>query len=387
MKIDNVILCSIFIFASILTFSSLSIAEEPGDYWLQLTESQRINYLVGYVQGADPAVDVSKQYKGTVFEDLLYSSQKLRKGIIKRVTKLYENKKNKLIIWKSMILLVCSELLGESKDIVEERLLMFRELYRQHFGQKYTRAGDSWLSLSQTDRHMYLKGLIEGTRTNIILGEQQHSDIKALYEGLVNVGSEIIKVADIVTYFYRTKANRIIDYRFVFPLAFMKFSEAEDSSIEKLLKDLQKTEKRRRLVADAERNEIELFKKKILEQENQLFGISLYYQGIIFLYSDHDDIVEMNKKACQNIMESGNTAIREAKRLLQEVEENPNKINLIREFEFPPIHGAWILDEMTKRTQVLVEAYNQLFPGRPREVPLSEEENLKLMQAAANKLN
>jgi len=247
MKIDNVILFSIFILGSILTFPSTSIAEEPGDYWLKLTQSQRINYLVGYVQGADPAEDLAKQYKGTVFEDLLYSSQKLRKGIIKRVTKLYKNKKNKVILWKSMIVLVCSELEGESKDIVEERLLMFRKLYGQHFGQKYTRAGDSWLSLSQTDRHMYLEGLTEGIRTNIILGEQQDSDVKALYEGLVNVGTEIIKIADIVTYFYKIKANRIVDYRFLFPIAYMKYINIDASSIEENLNQLRKTERSRRL--------------------------------------------------------------------------------------------------------------------------------------------
>ncbi len=248
MKIKNLILYLLFALVSILTFSSFCIAEEPGDYWLQLKKSQRVNYLVGYAQGADPADDLSKQYKGTVFEDLLYSSQKLRKRIITRATELYKNKKNKVILWKSIILLVCSELEGESKDIVEERLLMFRELYSQHFGQEYTRAGDSWLSLSQTDKHIYLEGLIEGIRTNIILGEQQASEIHPYYEGLVNVGSEITKVSEFVTHFYNIKANRIIDYRFLFPIAYMRFINIDESSIENNLKQLRKVEKSRRLM-------------------------------------------------------------------------------------------------------------------------------------------
>lgn len=247
MKTGKVILRILYIIISILTFSSYSIAKEPGDYWLQLTHSQRINYLVGYTQGADPADDLAKQYKGTVFEDLLYSSQKLRKEIIKRVTRLYKDKKNKMILWKSMILLVCSELEGESKDIIEERLLMFRKLYIQHFGQDYTRAGDYWLSLSENDRYIYLEGLIEGIRTNIILGEQGVLETKPIYEGLVNVGSEIIKIADIVTAFYKIKENRIIDYRFLFPIAYMKFINYDDSPIEKNLKKLRKTERNRRL--------------------------------------------------------------------------------------------------------------------------------------------
>lgn len=126
MKLHNVILCSISVLTSILIFPTVIIAQEPSDHWLQLTQSQRINYLAGYAQGADPVIDVAKQYKETVYEDLLYSSQKLKKGIIERVTKLYENKENKMILWKSMILLACSELEGESKDIVKEHLQMFR---------------------------------------------------------------------------------------------------------------------------------------------------------------------------------------------------------------------------------------------------------------------
>lgn len=104
MKLHNVILYSISILTSILIFPTVIIAQEPGDHWLRLIQSQRINYLVGYTQGADPAIDVAKQYKGTVYEDLLFSSQKLKKGIIDRITKLYENKENKMILWKSMIL-------------------------------------------------------------------------------------------------------------------------------------------------------------------------------------------------------------------------------------------------------------------------------------------
>jgi len=230
-----------------LIFPTVIIGQETGDHWLQLTQSQKINYLVGYAQGADPAIDVAKQYKGTVYEDLLYSSQKLKKGIIERVTKLYENKENKMILWKSMILSVCSELEGESKDIVKKRLQMFRDTYTQHFGKEYTRAGDSWLSISQTDRYRYLEGLIEGIRTATILGKQWDSDMKLIFEGLVNVGSEITQIADIVTSFYKIKANRIIDYRFLFPVAYMKFKGVDNSFIEDNLKQIRKTERSRRL--------------------------------------------------------------------------------------------------------------------------------------------
>jgi len=247
MKLDNLVLYSLFIFAIILNFFSISTAQEMGDYWLQLTQSQRVNYLVGYVQGADPATDLAQQYKGTVYESLLYSSQKLRKAITERVTELYQNRNNRMIDWKSMLLLACSELEGESRDIVEKRLMMFRELFMQQFGPNYTIAGDYWLSLPQTCRYMYLKGLIEGIRTNIIFAEQQNSDMKAFYESLVNVGSEIDKISDIVTDLYSNPSNKIIDYRFLFPIAYMKFIKMGNPEIEKHLKQLRKTERSRRI--------------------------------------------------------------------------------------------------------------------------------------------
>lgn len=142
---------------------------------------------------------------------------------------------------------VCSELEGESKDIVKERLQMFRDMYTQHFGKEYMRAGNSWLSISQNDRYIYLEGLIEGIRTATILGKQWDSDMKLIYEGLVNVDSEITKIADIVTSFYKIKANKIIDYRFLFPIAHMKFKGTDNSFIEDNLKQLRKTERSRRL--------------------------------------------------------------------------------------------------------------------------------------------
>ncbi|MBU4443534.1 hypothetical protein KJ656_00400, partial [bacterium] len=117
---------------------------------------------------------------------------------------------------------------------------------------------------------------------------------------------------------------------------------------------------------------------------DQLFGISLYYQGILFLYSDNDEIIQMNKTAYQNVMERGNRAIQEAKEILEEVKKNPQQIDLIRRFKFPPIHGIG-LDEMTQRATLLINACDKLFPDRPRNTPLSHEEHTRLMQEAINK--
>jgi len=246
MEINKMILCTLFTLAITLSYSSTTSAKSSGDYWLQLSQSQRVNYLVGYVQGVDTGVDVAPQYKGTIFESFLYSSEKLKSSMLKRTTKLYQNRLNRIVDWKSMLLLACSELEGESKDIVEERLRIMRELLGEHFGEKYTKPGDYWLLLSQSNRGAYLEGLIEGIRTGIFLKEQNNEKTLNLYEELFNVGSEIEAIAGIVTNLYKNPANRIIDYRLLFPIAFLKFKKTEEATIRKLLKDLRQMERNRR---------------------------------------------------------------------------------------------------------------------------------------------
>lgn len=238
----------LFTFLLIFIFLSKAHTTTPGDYWLRLTKSQRVNYLVGYIHGIDTVISVDLPYKGTWVEDFLYSSQKLRIAILRRATELYKEKANRVIDWKSMLFLACMELGGETKDIIQERLLTLRRLLKPYFGEKNKKPGDCWLLIPEADRLMYLEGLIEGIRTGIIVKEQQDLKTKALYEGLFNIGEEIWKIADIVTEFYRDPENRIIDYRFLFPVAFLKFTKAEESSIKEMLKELRKTEKSRRQI-------------------------------------------------------------------------------------------------------------------------------------------
>ena len=221
--------------------------EKPGDYWLRMTKSERVNYLVGYVHGVDTIITGGEDHKGTVIEDLLYSSQKLRKSIIRRTTELYRKKANRGIFWNHMLFLSCMELEGESKDIIEERLVIFRALSESYYGKNYDRPGRFWLQLPQRDRSMYLEGLIEGLRTGTVL--KRHEDTRAidLYGGIFSMSAEIGTIADIVTDFYKDPSNKIIDYRFLFPLAFLKFNKAEESVIRQHLEELRNTEKHRRL--------------------------------------------------------------------------------------------------------------------------------------------
>lgn len=242
----KVILCSVVSLALIIAHFSYASEKTSGDYWLQLTYSQRVNYLVGYVQGVDTGADVASQYKGSIYELFLYSSGKLKSSMLERATELYEDRSNRVVEWKSMLLLACSELEGESKDIVDERRRILKEVFGEYYGKKDKKPGDRWLLISQSDRGAYLEGLIEGVRAGIWLKEQQDEKALVLYEGLVNVGSDIEAVAGIVTNLYKNPANRIIDYRLLFPIALLKFRKIEEPAIERNLEDLRQMERDRR---------------------------------------------------------------------------------------------------------------------------------------------
>ena len=80
-------------------------------------------------------------------------------------------------------------------------------------------------------------------------------------------------------------------------------------------------------------------------------------------------------------MERGEKAIFNAKVLLKKVQNGTKKVESLKTFEFPPIYGPG-LDAMTERETILVRNYEKLFPERPREKPLTNEEKHKLLEEA-----
>ena len=130
--------------------------------------------------------------------------------------------------------------------------------------------------------------------------------------------------------------------------------------------------------------EIASFKQRIREQEEQLFGITLFFQTLTYTWAGDKEVVEINKHHYENIIKRGKEAITKAKQLLNEVQKNPNKLGLLRRFKFPPIRGHPMLDQLTKRTEFLVKKYNELFPERPKAKPLTIEEYALLSEAVVN---
>lgn len=131
---------------------------------------------------------------------------------------------------------------------------------------------------------------------------------------------------------------------------------------------------------------IEYFEMTIKQHEDQLFGIYLFNEGIKYLHANNpdfktiygEDALDTADFHYKEIMKRGKKAISEAKELLEKVINQTEDIKALSKFQFPPIHGSG-LDEMTQRATLLFQAYEKLFPRRSRDLPLTVEENEKLI--------
>lgn len=222
----------------VFTFSYFSNAETPGDYWLNMNESQRVSYLVGYVHGIDTGRSVANKYDGILYEDFFNASPEFKRAILEKTTELYENENNRLVDWKSMIFFAYLELQGENKDILKMRIQMAKEILEPYLGKKKIKQGDYWLQSTQGDRRVYLDGLIEGIQIGMHLEKQKNSRLINLFDDIFNLGEDIGAVADVVTEIVKDEVNRNIEYQFLFPLAYMKYSKTEESIVKEFLKEI-----------------------------------------------------------------------------------------------------------------------------------------------------
>jgi hypothetical protein len=133
------------------------------------------------------------------------------------------------------------------------------------------------------------------------------------------------------------------------------------------------------------KDKVKLFESEISRHENQLFGIYLYCRGIELLYKDSPEILMATKFHYDEIMERGNAALHDAKILLSQVKVGTKTKDDIDTFHFPQIEGLPELDDMTLRSQSLVECYFKLFPHKTRydATKLSQEELTQLLEESA----
>jgi hypothetical protein len=134
-------------------------------------------------------------------------------------------------------------------------------------------------------------------------------------------------------------------------------------------------------------NEIGKFEKKIKDYKDELFGVMLFYEGTKVLWAD-SYLERINfEQHYENIMKRGENIINKAEKILKEIKAN-NDINEIKEVIFPLLENELmplVNPDGIPRLKLLLETYNELFPKRDREIPLTEEEYKLIMNKVINK--
>ena len=133
------------------------------------------------------------------------------------------------------------------------------------------------------------------------------------------------------------------------------------------------------------KSEIDEFETKIKDYKDDLFGITLFYQGTKLLQPPSLLKMADFEEHYKSIMDRGKTIINKAEEILSEV-RTTHHIEKFREIKFPPLAKDMppIIDNIP-RLKLLIETYAELFPGRDRKIPLTERENMLLMNKVIEK--
>ncbi|HUS49263.1 MAG TPA: hypothetical protein VMZ91_03815 [Candidatus Paceibacterota bacterium] len=134
-------------------------------------------------------------------------------------------------------------------------------------------------------------------------------------------------------------------------------------------------------------DKIRNFEKKITNYKNELFALRLFYEQAEILWPS-SILKSINfEKHYNNIINRGNEIIKKAEKTLKDVKVNHN-LNLFYEVEFPPLEKDMMLlvnPDGIERLKLLFEAYNELFPERDKDIPLTEEEHKLIMNRLTDK--
>lgn len=145
-----------------------------------------------------------------------------------------------------------------------------------------------------------------------------------------------------------------------------------------------KTRKKRRR-REKDEAEIDWFRRKVLEGEEHLFGMSLFFRCLSLTSRSQRQRFAMTTGQYEGIVQRGREALTKTRQLLDELQDNPHDPGLLRQLGLALAPGDTVSDEMQGQARTLVKTYYRLFPGRPKEEPLTDEEVLRLAEAALGK--
>jgi len=129
------------------------------------------------------------------------------------------------------------------------------------------------------------------------------------------------------------------------------------------------------------------FEKKITNYKNELFALRLFYEQAKILWPS-SMLKSINfDKHYSNIINRGNKIIKKAEKTLKDAKINHN-LNLLYEVEFPLLEKDMMLlvnPDGIERLKLLLETYNELFPDRDKDTPLTEGDHRMIMNRIIEK--
>lgn len=129
------------------------------------------------------------------------------------------------------------------------------------------------------------------------------------------------------------------------------------------------------------------FEKKIINYKEELFALRIFYEQAKILWPS-SLLKSVNfEKHYNNIMNRGNKIIKRAEKIIENVKVNDD-LRLFNEIVFPPLEKdlmPLMNPDGIKRLKLLSETYNELFPERDKNIPLTEEEHKLIMNRIINK--
>lgn len=131
---------------------------------------------------------------------------------------------------------------------------------------------------------------------------------------------------------------------------------------------------------------VDMFEKELLNHDELLFGVSLFFEGISLIYAGREDLIQTYRKQFRNILQQGQRTSESARELLKQISQDASAVALIPEFQFPLFEGHPQPEKMAARCEILADAYRKTFPGRPQTQPLKDDDVFAIVQAAVARL-
>jgi len=148
--------------------------------------------------------------------------------------------------------------------------------------------------------------------------------------------------------------------------------------------------------ADKPRMNKEEFRRKVLDFEDEMFGITLYYDTMMYhlamtpkgMLEQQKDDLDADIKAFKDIMDRNTPFLDKMKKALQAMDETEQEIDIIDNYPFPPTTKDMsppLMKEFNEKLGLLLETYNEIFPDRPK-TKLSQNELIIFVNALTDNL-